>query len=338
MNIEKLALSLGVELPENLTKRLQEKENWLRLADAPFPYRHYKVNYDGSIYISQQCIADRNALLFDQYRYDAEEAQVNTDRWSVGVWVRMHAVINGVEHSIRQYGVNMVNKLRTEVKPSGDTVEQAIKSAVSDGMKKCSSWLGIAAHIYRGEVISIKPNRDQEGRVQSKFYMQTLEKFGLSEYNYRYGIPVLPDAFKPYYEKMGWTDGIFYSDVYYFKNKQAGEREADAPSQEKVPKQPENAVEAGGQEEKPSFISEKQAGFLRGLIHDFNKEAQEEDIVQVIAAYLHKKRIDVVKEVESLGSKFDGVHMLPAEHFPAIQYYFKQLKKSRLANAEEKTA
>jgi hypothetical protein len=332
MSIEKIAQSLGVELSDSYKTQLVEKERWLKLADAPFPYRHYKVNYDGNIYISQQCIADRNALLFDQFQYEAEDAHVNTDTWCIGVWVKVRAIINGKEHSVRQYGVHTISKLRGEFKPTGDAIEQAIKSAVSDGMKKCSSWLGIAAHIYRGEVISIRANRDKDGQPQSKFYLQNLEKFGLSEYEYKYGIPVLPDSFKPYYEKMGWTDGIFYSQVFDFKDKQPADRN-DSNKSEKSDKVKEESVS-----EDPAFINEMQANYLRGLIRDFNAHAQEEEIVQAMIAYLQKRKIDVVKDAEELGRTFTSVNALPSAYFASVHRYFKQLRKTRLENAEEKSA
>lgn len=333
MSIENIAQSLEIELPDSYKQQIMEKERWLKLADAPFPYRHYKVNDDGNIYISQQCIADRNALLFEQFQYEAEDARVNTDTWCVGVWVKVRAVINGKEHSVRQYGVHTISKLRGEAKPGGDALEQAIKSAVSDGMKKCSSWLGVAAHIYRGEVISIRANRDKDGQPQSRFYIQNLEKFGLSEYEYKYGIPVLPDSFKVFYEKMGWTDGIFYSDVFDFRDKHSVSRDESR----KAERNQERSEEEIGSEN-PAFINEMQANYLRSLIHDFNENAQEGDIVQAIIAYLLKREVDVVKEVEELGKRFTTVDALPSVHFTSVHRYFKQLRKTRLGNTEEKSA
>lgn len=333
MNIDRIAQSLGVELSSSSREQMMEKERWLKLADAPFPYCDYKVNYDGNIYIAQQCIADRNALLFDRFQYEAEEAQVNTDTWCVGVWVKVRAIINGKEHSVRQYGVHTISKLRGDVKPGGDAMEQAIKSAVSDGMKKCSSWLGIAAHIYRGEVISIRANRNKEGQPQSKFYLQSLEKFGLSEYEYKYGIPVLPDSFKSFYEKMDWTDGIFYSDVFGYKDNQEDER---IPS-EKMEKKTEK-IQERSEVESSAFINDMQANYLRGLIYDFNENAQEADIVQAIIAYLVKRKVDVVQEAEEMGRRFTTVDALPSVHFTSVHRYFKQLRRTRLESTDEKSA
>ncbi|MFT9848373.1 hypothetical protein [Aneurinibacillus sp. REN35] len=333
MSIEKITKSLGFELPESYKQQMMEKERWLKLADAPFPYHHYKVNYDGNIYIAQQCIADRNGLLFEQFHYEAEEAQVDTDTWSVGVWVTVQAVINGREHRVRQYGVHTASKLRGEAKPSGDAIGQAIKSAVSDGMKKCSSWLGVAAHIYRGEVIAIRANRDKDGQPQSKFYLQNIEKFRLSEYDHKYGIPVLPDSFRSFYEQMGWTDGIFYSDVFDFNRKQAPRREQTKNEIE----QPETEREES-EGKHPGFINEMQANYLRGLIHDFNANAQEAEIVQAMIAYLIKRKVDVVQEVEELGRRFTTVDALPSVHFASVQRYFKQLRRTRLENTEERSA
>ncbi|MED0672324.1 Rad52/Rad22 family DNA repair protein [Aneurinibacillus aneurinilyticus] len=329
MSIGKIAQSLGVELSSSSREQIMEKERWLKLADAPFPYHDYKVNYDGNIYIAQQCIADRNALLFDQFQYEAEEAQVNTDTWCVGVWVKVRAIINGKEHSVRQYGVHTISKLRGDVKPVGDAMEQAIKSAVSDGMKKCSSWLGIAAHIYRGEVISIRANRNKEGQSQSKFYLQNLEKFGLSEYEYKYGIPVLPDSFKSFYEKMDWTDGIFYSDVFGYRDHQEDEH---------IPSEKMEKVQERSEAESPAFINDMQANYLRGLIYDFNENAQEADIVQAIIAYLVKRKVDVVQEAEEMGRRFTTVDALPSVHFTSVHRYFKQLRRARLESTEEKSA
>lgn len=336
MSINQITQALGMELPASYKQQMMEKERWMKLADAPFPYHYYKVNDDGNIYIAQQCIADRNGLLFEQFQYDTEEADINPDTWSVGVWVTVRAVINGKEHRVRQYGVHTASKLRGEAKPGGDAIGQAIKSAVSDGMKKCSSWLGIAAHIYRGEVTAIRANRDKDGQPQSKFYLQNIEKFGLSEYDYKYGIPVLPDSFRSFYEQMGWTDGIFYSDVFDFNRKQSPRR-TDAKTRTEAEQSAQTEQqEAHGRN--PGFINEMQANYLRSLIHDFNTNAQEADIVQAMIAYLVKRKVDVVQEAEELGRRFTTVEALPSVHFASVQRYFKQLRRTRLENAEERSA
>lgn len=205
----------------NYELRIEERKVFYSRADEPFEYRHYQVNFDGVIYLPQQVMVDRNNWLFDSWNIIKGQHEICRSSWSVGVQVRMTAKIGGIERSIDQYGANKITVKKNQTEPTNDDLEQAIKSAISDGMKKCSSWLGVGSHVYRGEVKAILPNRCKDKIARNREYNYFIQALGLDEGDHYHGLAVLPDSFRKFYEEKGWT-GLFRSDVRTFRNQLSG--------------------------------------------------------------------------------------------------------------------
>lgn len=216
-DIERRNEDHGTEVgTDEYLKETNQRKQFFQLADEPFDYRFYKVNYDGQVYVPQQVIVDRNNLLFDKWNIYKGPHEVCRSSWSVGVKVTMEVRILGTQRIIEQYGANKITIRTGQSEPSNDALEQSIKSAISDGMKKCSSWLGIASHVYRGDVKAISAGRKNNTATNPE-YKYFIEKLGLNEYDFEHGLAVLPDSFKDFYEAKNW-EGVFNSDVIGLRN------------------------------------------------------------------------------------------------------------------------
>jgi hypothetical protein len=279
-DIEKLMQAIDLpgstEDQEKMKEGLLQREMVMRLADAPAPYKYYEVNYDGLVYVSQQVIADRNNRIFDWWNLEVLEVGVDQNTWTAWAMVKMTASLLGQTRSIMQRGVNKVTILKDNDCPSGDDQEQAVKAAISDGMKKCSSWFGIFSHVFRGDIFAILPHRNKEKKdiATNEQYIKLLSHFNLRGKEYYHGIPILPDEFRGYYVKMGWKDGIFKKDFLEVCYKNQGNSEG---------KQPRAASKTSGQ-----TISKHQADYVRKMARRVKSEASDEEIMRAISRHLRE--------------------------------------------------
>jgi len=103
--------------------------------------------------------------------------------------------------------------LREASEPTAQDRMDCKKSAVSDSLKKCAAWFGVASDVFKGFIDVIKPqkfdgtNNPLYNRLVSAFSF--VDPYGL----HRYGIPILPDSYREYYQEKGWQ-GIFKSDIW----------------------------------------------------------------------------------------------------------------------------
>ena len=305
-DIEKLMqaidLPVSTEDQEQMKKGMLQREMVLRLADAPAPYRYYTVNYDGFVHVAQQVMADRNNLIFDWWNIDVLETGVDPNTWTAWAMVKMTASLFGQTRSITQRGVNKVTIRKDSDRPTGEEKEQAIKSAISDGMKKCSSWYGVFSHVFRGDVVAVLPKRDDKKEATNEQYIKLINHFKLREKDVYYGIPILPDKFKDFYSKMGWEDGIFQADfINVCYKKQVG-------------------VQSSNQDRQT--ISQHQAKYIRKLAHQIDSEASDDDIMLAISRHL--------REIHQIELPADAqIEDIPKEHYQKIVFFWKSYIEKR---------
>ncbi|KIV58926.1 hypothetical protein AM501_24010 [Aneurinibacillus migulanus] len=197
--------------------------NYAALLNTPFQYEDYAVNYEGHVYIGQQTVDDRLNEVFGIFGWEHKSIQTEIDeeRHTVSVFGRLS--IYDEKHnrwvSREQFGDRIMNIRKDESVPTGQAAENAKKAAVSDSLKKCASWFGLASDLYKGLVIGIKPNYAHAfNRLAIEFNLD------ISDYGkYKFGIPVLPDSYKPYYNQKGWK-GIFFSDFQRVIGKTSGSK------------------------------------------------------------------------------------------------------------------
>jgi hypothetical protein len=176
--------------------------------NLPFRYEDYSVNYEGQAYIGQQNIADRLNEVLGIFNWELElkEINVNMETFSVSVLGCLRAYDEEGKRWITrtQYGNDTMTIKTGETEPRAQAIEDAKKSAISDALKKCASWIGVASDVYQGKIGVIRSNDTR--------YYPILRKYGLSNDQFKNGVPVLPDFYKEYYQKQDWF-GIFESDL-----------------------------------------------------------------------------------------------------------------------------
>ncbi len=184
--------------------------------NLPFPYSDYKVNYDGHIYIGVQNIADRLNDVIGIFNWTHKAVQVDIDqqRFSVSVFGRLEIWDAENERWIyrEQYGDDTMTIKREATEPDAQAVENAKKSAMSDSLKKCAAWFGVAADVYAGKIRVLSKGSSLYIKAASNYRLDTA-------YTYKNGIPILPDSYRSYYTQQGWS-GLFESDVEALVNDQ----------------------------------------------------------------------------------------------------------------------
>lgn len=176
--------------------------------NAPFRYEDYEVNKDdGRVYVKGQAVTERlNEVLgvgYWKYEPITESIKViDTGRKNkhnqpikkmfLLVKFSFFNKETGEWINLVDAGSQDMNKMMEE----GD----ATKSAITDGLKKCASRIGVASDLYKGEFQITKDNK-----------------------------VLLPARYKKYYEEKGWK-GLFVGD------KPAGQPQRQgAPQQQEEP-------------------------------------------------------------------------------------------------------
>jgi hypothetical protein len=326
MSIENTLKSLEIiDLPSEYLAKIKARESVLKFLDAPRPYRDYECTYDGSVYVSQQRMMDKFLLVADHYTLTIGEFFVDTQIWAVGCDVTIRCSIFGVPFEVTQHGVATVNMKRNENSPKGDAIEQAKKAAVSDGMKKVLSWLGVDAHIFRGEITSVKPQY-KDGKPTNRKYMDLIQRYQLSEYNFPNGIPILPDSFKPYYQKMEWN-GIFHSDA--FKRKPTGSP-SNAETRSTDPSQGKEDHKSGtgstdNNDQTLKFINRTRLNLIRNLSKELYPGKSEEEVMQEVAYALGDEFNAFISRHKV---KLNSFEKTPEKYAPQIINWFNKQKQN----------
>ncbi|NTZ20975.1 hypothetical protein EXW96_26670 [Paenibacillus sp. JMULE4] len=150
--------------------------------NAPFPYSEYRYDSFGDhCYISGQAVTERiNEVLgvgFWKYRGLYETEKIIHDPNGKNPRVKIYVEFSFFNQELKEW-ITFIDVGSEQIKP-GMNEGDATKSAITDGMKKCSSRIGIASDLYKGLIIWDK----QKQQV------------------------IVPDSYKAYYEKLGWEKG-----------------------------------------------------------------------------------------------------------------------------------
>lgn len=205
--------------------------------NAPFPYQSYGVNYEGQPYVGIQSIVDRlNEVVGPlNWRHEFYDVTENLEDFSVELLGRLSIWDEGKQIWMERvnYGNDTMTVNRGETYPKAQDRMDCKKSAVSDSLKKCASWFGVASDIFKGfiDVIKAKKNDGNDNPLYQRLVAThaIIDHYG----THKYGIPVLPESYREYYKEKGWA-GIFQSDLtasFNGKNTtQTGKSESNEPT------------------------------------------------------------------------------------------------------------
>lgn len=185
--------------------------------NEPFEYLEYKVNYEGYVAVGPQSIADRlnQVLGIYNWKHDIREFKEDRKNFTVSILGQLDVKdpSNDQWISRTQFGDKKVQKSSEAEEPTAQAFLDAQKAAVSDSLKKCASLFGVASDVYKGRVKGIKAKN--ENNQPNKMYLALADYFGLDilyDNHFKLGITVLPDDYKPYYQKNEWL-GIYEGDL-----------------------------------------------------------------------------------------------------------------------------
>lgn len=190
--------------------------NLSALLNEPFPYAAYGVNYEGQPYVPIQWIVDRLNEVVGPLNWRHEFFDVNEDMVSFSVELTGRLLIwDDVKQEWMDrvnYGNDTMTILKGLSEPTAQDRMDCKKSAVSDSLKKCAAWYGVASDVYKGFINVIRPQKNDGS--DNPIYQRLIELYGFVERfgTHKNGIPILPDSYRGYYEEKGYA-GIFQSDL-----------------------------------------------------------------------------------------------------------------------------
>lgn len=146
--------------------------------NAPFRYEDYKIDNNDLVYVSGQAVAERlnEVLGVGYWKYSPVEDSIQlidrNNKQEKYLLVKFSFYNEDLKEWIEfiDAGTQELNKRMGH----GDST----KSAITDGMKKCASRIGVASDVYKG---LLKSNN------------KTV---------------ILPEKYKAYYQEQGW-EGVF---------------------------------------------------------------------------------------------------------------------------------
>lgn len=184
--------------------------------NEPFPYLAYGVNYEGQAYVSVQWVVDRlNEVLGPlNWRHEFFDVTENLDDFSVELLGRLSIWNEARQEWMERinYGNDTMTVKRDEQYPTAQDRMDCKKSAVSDSLKKCAAWFGVASDVFKGFIDVIKPKKSDGSN--NPLYHRLVAAHGIVDQygSHKYGIPILPDSYRDHYKEKKW-EGIFQSDI-----------------------------------------------------------------------------------------------------------------------------
>lgn len=151
--------------------------------NAPFPYSEYQYDSFGDrCYISGQSVTERlNEVLgvgFWKYQGQHGTEKIIQDANGKNPRIKMYVEFSLYNPELKEW-ITFIDVGSEQVKP-GMNEGDATKSAITDGMKKCASRIGVASDLYKGLITWDK----QTQRI------------------------VVPDSYYDYYLEKGWIDTL----------------------------------------------------------------------------------------------------------------------------------
>lgn len=155
--------------------------------NEPFPYEDYEYNKeDDRVYVNGQAIAERlnRVLGVGYWCYEPIENSIKV----VQRKGYQDKVINMITLLVNFQFYNKDLKEWVKFTDAGSqdlnikmTEGDGTKAAITDGMKKCASRIGVASDLYKGLIKSQKDPKHPDG-----------------------GYAILPESYKTFYETKGW--------------------------------------------------------------------------------------------------------------------------------------
>jgi|GEM_PF-6125469 len=148
--------------------------------NAPFPIHSYQYDSFGQrCYVSGQSVIERLNEVFGvgfwKYRGLHETEKIIEDPSGKSPRVKIYVEFSFYNPDLKEW-ITFIDAGSEQVKP-GMNEGDATKSAITDGMKKCASRLGVASDIYNGLI-----TWDKQAQMI-----------------------VLPESYQDYYEQKGWV-------------------------------------------------------------------------------------------------------------------------------------
>lgn len=158
---------------------VSEKRSLFEQLNAPFPYQEYHYDSFGDrCYISGQTVTERlNEVLgvgFWKYRGLFDTEKMVQEQNGKNNRIKIYVEFSFYNHDLQEW-INLLDVGSEQIK-AGMNEGDATKSAITDGMKKCASRIGVASDVYKG-LITWDKQRQQI---------------------------VTPDGYLAYYKQMGW--------------------------------------------------------------------------------------------------------------------------------------
>ncbi|GGG18589.1 Rad52/Rad22 family DNA repair protein [Paenibacillus abyssi] len=220
------------------------------LLNKPFPYEAYGVNFEGQAYVGIQWVVDRlNEVVGPlNWKHDFFDVTENLDDNSVEVLGRL-SIWDEIKQTWMErtnYGNDTMTILKGETAPTAQDRMDCKKSAVSDSLKKCAAWFGVASDVFKTGVIdTIKPKKSDGS--DNPLYQKLVDahavvnRFG----THKHGITILPESYRSHYKEKNWQ-GIFQSDIQALFSRSSGSSGGTAP--------------AGKSSSQPSILPQETAG------------------------------------------------------------------------------
>lgn len=160
---------------------INEAVSLFQQLNAPFPYSEYQYDSFGDrCYISGQSVTERlNEVLgvgFWKYEglYETEKIiqELNGKNPRVKMYVRFCFF-----NSELQEWITFIDVGSEQIKP-GMNEGDATKSAITDGMKKCASRIGVGSDLYKGKIMW---DKQRQAIIVPEHYEQYYRKRGESK-------------------------------------------------------------------------------------------------------------------------------------------------------------
>jgi hypothetical protein len=242
-----------------------ERKTLFERLNAPFPYSEYHYDSFGDrCYISGQSVTQRlnEALGVGYWKYQGlfGTEKIVQDQNGKNPRVKIYVEFSFFNAELSEWIV-FVDVGSEQIKP-GMNEGDATKSAITDGMKKCASRIGVASDLYKGLIRWDKQN-------------QTM---------------AIPDHYHEYYEQMGWmnTQTIRAVSKQHSEAKHANRGANKAELTQKL----KNKATSIPNQMKVAW--QELAGSLDGLDEWYQKKLQEQvsdqQMLNLLQKKLHEKR------------------------------------------------
>lgn len=162
--------------------------------NAPFPYSEYHYDSFGDrCYISGQSITERlnQVLGVGYWRYEGlyETEKILQDPNGKNPRVKIYVRFSFYNSELQEW-ITFIDTGNEQIKP-GMNEGDATKSAITDGMKKCASRIGVGSDLYKG---LITWDKQQQAIIVPVHYDKYYQEQGWEKTNVQTSTPPSPNS------------------------------------------------------------------------------------------------------------------------------------------------